>query len=83
MKYTISIDTGTRVIWIYKELDGGKMTRSFWNMTSFQPPLSDVLSKGKRYRGVVSYDVQNLPSGKPVKIPKTIKIGTKTYCNMI
>lgn len=83
MKYTVSIDKEKHVVWIYKEMRSGKIVRSFWSMASFQPPIDTALLKGKRYRGVVSYDTQNLPSGKVIRIPKSIKVGTKTYCNLI
>lgn len=82
-KHSVSIDPKLRVVWIYKETRHGKKSKMFWNMSSFRPSMETLLTKGVRYRGVVVYDTQNLPSGKAVRIPKSIKVGTKTYCNMI
>lgn len=83
VKHSVTIDPKMRVVWIHKEYDGGRKTRVFWNMASFRPPLNEFLSKGRRYRSTVTYEIQNLPSGKKIRIPKSIKVGTKTYCNTI
>lgn len=82
-KYSVSIDPKLRIIWIYKEYGTGRKSKTFWNINSFYPSMETLLIKGRRYRSTISYDTQNLPSGKQIRVPKSIKVGTKTYCNMV
>lgn len=54
----------------------------YWDSSAFRPDIKFVLDENKKYRASVLYDVENLPSGRTVKYPSYIKIGTKKFINI-
>lgn len=54
----------------------------FWDVSAFIPNMKGELRADTTYISNVSYEIQNLPSGKEIRIPKCIKINGKSYTNM-
>ena len=54
----------------------------YWDSAAFRPDVKFVLEENKKYRASVFYGIVNLPSGKIVKYPTSIKIGTRKFVNI-
>lgn len=65
------------VVWITKD-----SRRQFWDVNSFRPDMKEYVRSNRRYPSRITYETQNLPSGKEVQIPKYIKIDGKVFENV-
>ena len=73
MKAKIKIDD--HAVYLYS----GKKSKIFWDVESYRPDPRSHLKMNITYQGNVERDVENLPDGTLIHIPKEIIIGKMKF----